>query len=183
MAFYTEVQFQSGYFIERFRDACRNCHEYALRETIASLAGSPVWKNAYIEYINDSQAYIVTDSIKAFITAFGSGRYADMNSPFWDDYTRSSIFNKRRTGNAVLYRNQPYKTYDWENDSRELIQRPGGKHTGEWTSFPAVKGNEQEFYKALETYQKLFFQYFNQNELVNLRQALMASFITEVKNV
>lgn len=183
MAFYTEVHFQSEYFLERFKDACRNCHEYALKNTLVSLVGSPVWKNAYLEYINDSQAFIMTDSIRAFIYAFGSGRYADTNSPFWSDYTKLDIFNKRRTGNAVLYRNQPYETYDWGNDSRNMIQRNGSKRTGEWVNYPAVKGNEKEFYKALETYQELFFQYFNQNELINLQQALMASFITEVKNV
>ena len=184
MAYYTEVRFQAEYFAERFKDAFRNCHEYALRETLNALAGSPVWKDAYIEYIDDTQALIVTDSIKAFIAAFGSGKYADTSSPFWDEYTKSDVFNKRRgTGNAVLYRNQPYDTYDWENDSRELIHREGSNRSGVWETFPAVRGNEQEFLRALTTYQSLFFDYFKQNELVNLQQALMQSFVTEVKNV
>lgn len=184
MAFYTEVHFQAEYFWERFKDACKNSHEYALRETLNALSGSAVWRDAYIQYIDDTHAMIVTDSIQAFISAFGSGKYADTSSPFWDAYTRSDVFNKRRgRGNAVLFRNQPYDTYDWENDSREMIHREGGNRTGVWETFPAVKGNEQEFKRALTIYQNLFFSYFNQNELTNLQNALMASFITEVKNV
>ena len=184
MSFYTEIFFNAEYFLDRFKDSCKNCNEYALRETINSLSGSPVWKNSYIEYINDSQALIMTDSIQAFIQAFGSGKYADVNSPFWKSYTNSDIFNKRRGNrNDVLFRNQPYTTYDWENDSRSLIDRPGGNRTGVWVNYPAVKGNEQEFRKALDKYQELFFQYFNQNELLNLQNELISSFKTEVKNV
>lgn len=184
MAFYTVVAFQAEYFAERFKDSLKNCHAYALRETLNSLSGSPVWIDAYIEYIDDTHAMIATDSIKAFINAFGSGKYANTNSPFWDEYTRSDIFNKRRgTGNAVLFRNQPYDTYDWENDSRQIIHREGSNQSGVWETFPAVKGNEYEFRRALDTYQRLFFEYFNKNELINLQQALMRSFVTEVKNV
>lgn len=184
MAYYTVIRFQSEYFLSMFQNACNNCHAYAVKETITQLKNNNVWKDAYIEHINEERSRIVTDSIQAFIRAFGSGKYADTDNPFWDEYVNSKVFNKRRgRSSAVYYRNKPYRTYDWKNDSREMIDRPGGTRADEWKNFPASKPHMDEFNEALDLYRKNFFQYFNSNEIQNLKTALNNSFILEKQNV
>lgn len=187
MAYYTKLVFNDALFLETFTQLLTTCHKMTKEKVLSKIASikylNEVWVNAFIEDVNDQCYKIVTDSIDAFIKVYGSGEKADMSSPFWKEYTQSEVYNKARGGgNLVYYRPSVYRTYDWKNDSREIIEKKGSGRTGVYKQFRGRSGNPTIIDRTLQIYEESFAELFN-TQLIPALQTLFynGTFITSEK--
>lgn len=184
LAYYTKLVFNDALFLETFTQLLTTCHKMTKEKVLSKISSykglSAVWVDAFIEDINDHCYQIVTDSIDAFIKVYGSGDKADMNSPFWNEYTQSEAYNKDRGGgNTVYYRPKLYKSFDWENDSRDLVLRAGSGRQGVYKGFRGRTGDPSIITKTLRLYEESFAELFN-SQLIPALQTLFynGTFIT-----
>lgn len=167
MAYYTELQFNSGLFMADVKIMLEELHAKAVQNTITKISSgnlASVWKDPYVQYVTNSMSDIVTDSIQAFIKIYGSGSQMDTSSPYYDDYIKSDMFNKirRKFGNQVAYRPYgPYQTYDWENDSRSIVTRQGSGRGGVYKGFKETPKNPRNMSDVLRSYLICFHELYN----------------------
>lgn len=165
MAYYTELKFDAEYFINTFNNCCKVAHAVALVETVSSLNGDDTWINPYYQEINEQYATISTDSIKAFVKIFGSGKSmaGESDNPFLKDYKQSDAWNPSRPNDGtVMYRPKSYKGLDWEHDLNRLVERQGSGKTGEYKGFQDTKPDFKKLTKVLELYKDRFYKNLNE---------------------
>lgn len=165
MAFYTEISFNYDVFYNDFRNLVFDAYMNAVEATkqyanqlYASFDASFDIQDLVLEP-DESVIAIYTESLRAFVETYGSGKYAETDSPFWEAYTKSDVFNSARSRvnpPVVFYRNGRYKTYDWANDSRTLVEREGSNREGEFKNFPAKRGDPSLMQKILQFYENTF---------------------------
>lgn len=165
MAYYTEIGFDQEYFISEFKFACEMAHLSTVFDVIGKLSGDDTWINAYSEQINEQYSIIATDSIKAFINIYGSGKSmaSENDNPFLKDYKQSEAWNPDRPNNGtVMYRPKSYKGLDWEHDLNKLVDRNGSGKTGVYKGFQDTQPDLSKMTKVLELYTTTFYENLNE---------------------
>lgn len=164
MAYYEKLVFDSVSFERDFEILMEDVHSLAFGDALNN-ADSDVWKDikhkrVSSDFINGVYEDLYTESIQAFITIYGSGVKADKSNPFLASYMSSEAFNPKRSSNMeVHYRPKKYKTYDWENDKKDLITAQGSGADGVYDKFPATKPHLNYMKDVLSSYIQSFTKY------------------------
>lgn len=164
MAFYEKLIFDSISFERDFEMLMEDVHSLAFGDALNN-ADSDVWKDikhkrVSSDFINGVYEDLYTESIQAFIKIYGSGVKSDKNNPFLASYMNSEVFNPKRGSNMeVHYRPKQYKTFDWENDKRDLVNATGSGGSGVYEEYPATKPNLSYMKDVLSTYKESFVRY------------------------